>query len=210
MMTRTTSALVLALAFALAAPPTPALTQSPPVARVRLEVAEGSKAGYRVNEQLARLKFPNDAVGTTGNITGVLVVHPDGTFTSDSKLTVDLRTLKSDEPKRDGFLRENTLQTAKFPLAEFVPTRQQGLKLPLPTSGTAAFRMIGDMTLHGVKSEVTWDVQSTFAGSGLVTATATTNFPFAKFKLTIPKIFGLISVVDDIKLELDVRMRRSG
>jgi polyisoprenoid-binding protein YceI len=209
MLTRTASALLLAIGAALAAPPTPALSQSPSTTRVRLDLTDGSKAGYRVNEQLARLQFPNDAVGTTENVTGALVLLSDGTFTSDSKLTVDLRTLKSDEPKRDAFLRENTLQTDKFPLAVFVAKRHQDLKLPLAASGTATFRVIGDMTLHGVTSDVTWAVRANL-GPSLVTATATTNFPFAKFKLTIPKIFGHISVVDDIKLELDVRMRRSG
>src|SRR5690606_34094993 len=43
---------------------------------VRLEVIEGSKAFYRVREQLAGISFPNDAVGTTENVTGVLVILP--------------------------------------------------------------------------------------------------------------------------------------
>src|SRR5262245_63848810 len=85
-------------------------TQAGQTARgVRLEIQSGSKAEYRVREQLARLNFPNDAIGATESITGALVMRSDGTFTGDSKLTVDLRTLRTDEPKRDGFVRENTL-----------------------------------------------------------------------------------------------------
>ena len=178
-----------------------------PAAGTRLEVAPGSKAGYRVNEQLARLKFPNDAVGTTETISGILDLRPDGTFSSDSKLTVDLRTLKSDEARRDAYLRQNTLETDKFPLAEFVPKRQTGLTVPIPSSGTAKFRLTGDMTMHGVTAETTFDVNATL-GSDLVTAQATTNFPFSKFNLTIPRMLALISVADDIRLELDVRLRR--
>jgi polyisoprenoid-binding protein YceI len=174
---------------------------------VRLEIQAGSKAEYRVREQLARFNFPNDAVGTTESITGAIVVRPDGSFAPDSKLTVDLRTLKTDEPKRDGYVRANTLETDRYPLAEFVPRRQKGLSVPLPSSGSANFQLIGDMTLHGVTAEQTWDVAASFAGS-LVTGKASARFNFAKYKITIPRIFGLISVDDDIRLELAVRMRR--
>ena len=199
-------AYVLVLLSALLASSLPVRTQAP-AAATRLEVAPGSRATYRVNEQLARFKLPNDAVGTTENVTGALVIAPDGSFSRDSKLTVDLRTLKSDEPKRDGFLRQNTLQTDKFPLAEFVPTRQKGMPVPLPATGTASFQLVGDMSMHGVTSELTWNVTATMAPD-VVSAKGTTNFPFAKFNLTIPRIFGLISVVDDIRLEMEVRVRR--
>lgn len=174
----------------------------------RLEIVSGSKAEYRVREQLARLNFPNDAVGTTESVTGVIVVRPDASLVSEmSKVTVDLRTLRTDEAKRDGFLRESTLETNRYPLAEFVPRRQQGLSAPLPSAGTATFQLIGDMTMHGVTSELIWGVAASFA-SDVVTAKATTRFNFAKFKIMIPRVFGLLSVEDDIRLELNVRMRR--
>ena len=201
---RLASVLIAASTLLAVAPPMQA--QAP--ARTRLEIAPGSKAGYRVNEQLARLTLPNDAVGTTESVTGAIVVERDGSFSKESKLTVDLRTLKTDEPKRDAFLRMNTLETDKYPNAEFVPKRHKGMPVPLPASGNATFQLIGDMTLHGVTSEVVWNVTANLAAD-TVAAKATTNFPFAKFKLTIPKIFGLISVNDDIRLELDVRLRRT-
>jgi polyisoprenoid-binding protein YceI len=182
-------------------------SQTPAAGLIRLEVQSGSKAEYRVREQLARLNFPNDAVGTTESITGALVVRPDGSFTPDSKLTVDLRTLKTDEAKRDGYVRANTLQTDQYPRAEFLARRQTGLPRPLPTSGAANFQLTGDLTLHGVTAEQTWDVAATFAGDA-VNAKATTRFNFAKYKITVPRIFGLISVEDDIRLELNIRMRR--
>jgi polyisoprenoid-binding protein YceI len=185
----------------------PARSQGPQSAATRLEVQNGSRAEYRVREQLARLNFPNDAVGTTGSVTGSLVIRPDGSFAPESRLTVDLRTLRTDEPKRDGFVRENTLETNRYPLAEFVPRRQKGLTMPLPASGTANAQLTGDLTLHGVTAEQTWDVAATFAGDTM-TAKATTRFNFAKYKITVPRIFGLLSVDDDIRLELNVRMRR--
>jgi polyisoprenoid-binding protein YceI len=173
----------------------------------RLEVTTGSKAEYRVREQLARFNFPNDAVGVTESVTGAIVVNADGSFAPESKLTVDMRSLKTDEPKRDGFVRQNTLETDRFPNAEFVPRRHKGMPMPLPASGNATFQLIGDMTLHGVTTEQAWDVAAAFAPDA-ITAKATARFNFAKYKITIPRVFGLLSVDDDIRLELSVRMRR--
>ena len=182
-----------------------ASSQTPPA--TRFEVAKGSKAEYRVREQLARLNFPNDAVGTTEAVTGAMMLRPDGSFAPDSKVTVDMRTLRTDEPKRDGFVRENTLETNRYPLAEFVPRRVKGLTVPVPTSGASNFQLVGDMTLHGVTSETVWDVAGSFTADAM-TAKATTRFNFAKFKITVPRVFGLLSVDDDIRLELNLRLQR--
>jgi polyisoprenoid-binding protein YceI len=176
-------------------------------ASTRIEIAAGSTAEYRVREQLARLNFPNDAVGKTDSLTGSIVVGPGGAITPGSKLTVDMRDLQSDSDRRDNFLRQNTLHTSRFPTAEFVPRRQEGLPSPLPSSGKAAFKLIGDMTVHGVTTELVWDVATSFA-PGTVSGEATTRFQFAKFGLTIPKVMGLLSVDDDIRLVLNFKARR--
>lgn len=172
----------------------------------RIELGASSRASYRVREQLARLNFPNDAVGAT-TVTGTLILRPDGSFAPDSALLVDLRALKSDEGRRDAFLRENTLETDRFPQARFVARRQQGLTLPLPAAGSVKFQLAGDMTMHGVSAPITWSVTATLA-PGSITGQATTRFPFKTFGLTVPRVFGLLSVDDDIRLEVDFQAKR--
>ena len=112
-----------------------------------------------------------------------------------------MQSLRTDDAKRDGFVRENTLETNRYPRAEFVPRRHKGMPTPLPVSGTATFQLIGDLMLHGVTAEQTWDVAATFAAD-VVTAKAAARFNFAKYRITIPRVFGLLSVDDDIRLEL--------
>src|SRR5262245_48945328 len=57
----------------------------------KLDITEGSKARYKVEEQLAGITFNSDAVGTTEAVTGTFVINPDGTIdAAKSKLTVDL------------------------------------------------------------------------------------------------------------------------
>ena len=177
----------------------------------KLEIAEGTKARYKVREQLAGISFPSDAVGTTEAVTGTLVVNPDGSIdATKSKLTVDLRTLKSDQQMRDGYIQRNTLESEKFPMIEFVPKRATGLPVPMPAGmgAQAGFQLIGDMTLHGVTKEATWNVVATF-GNDQVAGRATTTLQFATFNLTKPSLARLMSVDDKIDLEIEFRAKRS-
>jgi polyisoprenoid-binding protein YceI len=201
------------------APPPPAGRQGgrsnvpppDPTKAQKLEIVEGTTARYKVREQLAGINFPSDAVGTTQSVTGSIVVNPDGSIdASRSKLTVDLRTIKSDQQMRDGYIQGRTLETEKYPMLEFVPKRAVGLPTPLPAGmqAQAGFQLVGDMTLHGVTKEVTWNVVATF-GNEIVGGRATTTLDFPAFNLTKPSLARLMSVDDKIELEIEFRCRRS-
>jgi polyisoprenoid-binding protein YceI len=172
-------------------------------------VSEGSQAAFRVREQLAGHSFPNDAVGTTKSIAGQLVIDQMGKILPDqSRFEVDLRTLKSDEQRRDSFIQRNTLQTGQYPTAVFVPTAVSGLPSPLPTAGDVSFQVTGDMTIHGVTKPVTWDVQGKIERAQL-TGTATTAFKFGDFGMTQPRAAVVLSVEDNVKLEVAFQLTAS-
>jgi polyisoprenoid-binding protein YceI len=172
-------------------------------------VPEASEARYRVREQLADRPLPSDAVGVTRAISGTIVVTPSGALVPErSRITVDLRTLQSDSSRRDNFIRRNTLETDRFPLAEFVPREIRGLPSPPPSSGDVSFEIVGDLTVHGVTRPTTWQVQAR-VGDGDVTGTATTSFTFADFEMSRPRVAVVLSVEDTIRLELDFRLTRS-
>jgi polyisoprenoid-binding protein YceI len=181
-----------------------------PTKPAKLTITTGSKARYKVREQLAGISFPSDAVGTTEGVTGVIVINPDGSVdAAASKITVDLKTLSSDQQMRDGYVQNRTLETAKFPTLDFVPKKVVGLPAgPLATTGQAGFQLVGDMTLHGVTTEVTWNVVSTFANDA-VAGRATTTLTFEQFKMTKPTLARLMSVEDKIELEIEFRCQRT-
>lgn len=193
--------------LAAAASTATAATGNAQTVRVEL-VSANSEARYRVREQLARLSFPNDAVGATKAITGVIVARTDGAISSaESKFQVDLNTLKSDETMRDNFIRRDTLQTNRYPYAIFVPTKIEGLTLPPPTAGDVSFKLIGDLTIRNVTKQVTWDVKGA-VNNNEAKGTATTSFTFDYFNLQKPSVMSVLSVEDTIKLELDLHLRR--
>ena len=79
---------------------------------VRLEFAQGTKAVYLENEQLARVNLPSDAVGTTDAVSGVILLGADNQIPADgSVLRVDLSKMTSDSDRGDGYVRRNTLST---------------------------------------------------------------------------------------------------
>jgi polyisoprenoid-binding protein YceI len=168
---------------------------------------DGNEARYRVREQLVGFDLPNDAVGKSSQVQGSILIGADGKLVRDSsRFTIDLRTLESDQSRRDNFIRRNTIQTDSFPNAVFIPASAQGLPAVLPATGDLAFTLTGDLIIHGVTRSTTWQVKAKRIASGAVTGTATTDFKFADFGMTIPRVGRVVSVDDKITLEYDFHL----
>ena len=58
------------------------------------------------------------------------------------------------------------------------------------------------MTIHDVTSPLAWDVTAQF-GEGTATGQATTSFTFDTFDLDVPRLAFILSVEDNIRVELD-------
>jgi polyisoprenoid-binding protein YceI len=196
-----------------AAPPaavTPAATLAPAPAVSAdgpwtFSVDASSKTTVRVREVLAQIRAPGDAVLTATGMKGSFTLNADGSFSSSSQITADLTTLDSDSKQRDSFIKDNTLGTRRFPLAEFVPTKTTGLALPLPLSGEMKFTLAGKMTVHGVTKDVTFSVSAKRDGAKLTaTATADPAWKFADFGMTVPRVASVLSIEDDIRVEISL------
>ena len=163
------------------------------------------RANYRVTEQLARLSYPIDAVGYTQEISGSIYIDKNGKPTSDSLIHINLSSIKSDETRRDDYLRGNSLETDKFPDAYFLVKDLKNLNISDLTSLTQneiKFQMIGDLTIHGVTKSKIWNVEAK-TELGSLKGKASMSFPFSDFDMNIPSLFFIISVEDNITLELD-------
>jgi polyisoprenoid-binding protein YceI len=171
-------------------------------------VASQSSADYRVQEQLANLNFPTQAVGKTNAVSGSIAVQPDGTVvSSQSKFVIDVSSLQSDKSMRDRFVSGNILQTSQYPQVVFVPTSISGLSGTLPQSGNTQFQLTGNLTIRDVTKPVTWQVNATVQGNQ-VTGQATTSFKFEDFNLSQPRVPVVLSVVDNIALEMNFTLQK--
>lgn len=191
----------------------PAVTATVPVAvkdavEFRL-IPDGNEARYRVREQLAALALPTDAVGSTKKVSGSIWMTTDGAVVpGQPPINIDLQSLKSDDSRRDDFLRRSVLRTDRFPTVTFVPKETRGLTNPLPTTGNATFELLGDLTIRGVTRPATWQVTAQF-NNAAVKGTATSSFTFGDFQIDKPRTFLVLTLEDLIRLEIDFQASRA-
>jgi polyisoprenoid-binding protein YceI len=184
-----------------------AATAQPAVA-LRLVVAPaGNEARYRVQERLMGRDLDNDAVGVTGAVTGGIALDSAGrVIPGASRFTVDVSGLKTDNDRRDNYVRRRLLQTDSFPTVELRPTAVQGLpantSLARPPAGPQTLTLVGDLTVRGVTRPTTWQVTAEYK-DGRVVGKAATRFTFAEFQMSQPRVPIVLSVSDTIRLEYD-------
>jgi polyisoprenoid-binding protein YceI len=163
----------------------------------------GTQVRYRVRERLVGKDLDNDAVGVTKAVSGQIALDAEGAvIPEESKITIDVTGLKSDQSRRDNYVRRRLLVTDSNPTVVFQPTSITGGPTILPTSGSGTFTIIGNLTVKGVTRPTTWTVNARYFPMA-VAGTAATAFTFDDFSITQPRVPVLLSVADTITLEGD-------
>ena len=189
--------------------PTPASTAAAPTvpseatqSATAFVLSEGTVARYMVEEVLASQGF-KVATGETSEVVGRIVFDADGAIIADeSSIVIQAGTLKTDNDRRDRYVREQTLQTANYPEIIFRPTSAEGLPSPLSEAGgEVEFTLSGDLTIRDQTRPVTWDVTAEFGDS--ITGLAVIDINFEQFGMDKPRVAVVVSVGDTIRLELD-------
>jgi polyisoprenoid-binding protein YceI len=163
---------------------------------------EQSLATYTVMEELASIGA-NEVNGTTSAIIGSILFDEDGTPLSCSNFAVDMRTMQTDESRRDNYLRENTLESDTFPFATFVVASVEGVDGPVVEGEAAALQLTGDLTIHGVTKTVTWEAEVTREADTL-TGTATCTFLIEDFGMEKPIVGPVVGIDDEVTLTIDI------
>ncbi len=187
-----------------------ATSATPAAGGIKLTIAPdaNSQVDITVREILAGATVKTDAVESSKAVSGTIGLDAGSKVSPDSRLTLDLRTLKSDRNVRDGFIKGRfVLNTDQFPNAEFVPKEVQGLT-SVPATGEATFKLLGDATVHGVTKPMTWDVKATFDGQ-TVKGEATTDFKFADFSISVPKVPSVAELEDGGKIKVTFQAARA-
>lgn len=186
--------------------PTEAPAQEPaaPSGATVFTLSEGTIARYKVEEVLANTGF-KIATGETTDVAGSIAFDAAGNVVADgSRIAVQAATLRTDSNRRDGYVRNRTLLTDTWPEVVFQPTSVVGLPASIAdASGPAEFTITGDLTVRDQTREVTWDAMAEFPGDGTVTGFASVTFTFEDFGMDKPRVAIVVSVEDEILLELD-------
>ena len=91
--------------------------------------------------------------GTIKGITGDLTEHTTDASLSSIEATLDVSTLNTGEPQRDGHLKSpDFLELEKYPTITFKSTQVE-------RKGEEEYAVTGDLTIHGVTRPVTLSVE---------------------------------------------------
>lgn len=176
----------------------------------RWVIREGSEAGYRVREKLARLPAPSEAVGrTTGLTGGFRVSGSEGSYSiSGISVDVDMTRLTSDSPRRDEALRQRGLETDRFPTASF---RSPGLmQLPdnLGSGDPIEFLLDGALTIHGVTRQVSIPIRARLV-SDTLEVVGSLMMHMADFGIEAPTIANVVSVEPTGTMEFKLLLEKA-
>jgi polyisoprenoid-binding protein YceI len=165
----------------------------------------GSNVKYVVKERLSGL--PAEAVGQTKAITGEIFLTPQGLAPgARSQFSVDLRTLQTDESRRDNYVRQNVLRTNQFPNAVFVVESIGGFPTNYVDNTAVDLTMRGTLTIQNVSRPVEWTVNARRAGDTL-SAIADLTFNMTDFNITPPDV-GIAKAEDGVRLQVTILARQ--
>lgn len=176
--------------------------------------AEASQASYTVEEEffsgaLQPLNIPpghNTAIGTTSTLEGCIqfALTEDGSSieAGDSLIVVDISTLTSDQWRRDDRIREQHLESERFPLAQFVPMAVEGWPAGYSEGQPVMFQLVGEFSVRRSTRTVTFDVEATLSG-GQLSGTATAIILMTDYGFAPPGIATVLQTENEVLVTLD-------
>ena len=166
-------------------------------------VPEQTEASYQVQEKFLNRDLPNIALGKTNAVTGELQISLDGKPSGKiTKISVDLRTLTSDQSRRDSRIHTQWLESDKYPFAEFTSTDVQGIPESYTEGQEINFKLTGDMKIRDVTKPVTFDVKGKLEGD-TITGSATSKILMKDFGFDPPNVAGILTVDDGVTVTIN-------
>lgn len=206
------------------ATPAPTPTNTPtgaPVSGLRtfVIVPAESKASYLADEEFfadALVKYgigagEADVVGSTQEIEGQLQLNLDDLSAAlgENRFVVQMNTLSTDRPLRDGWIRENGPRFNDYPEAIFVATAIEDAPATYNEGEEVTFRLVGDMTIREITQPVTFTVTARLVGDTL-TSVASTRLLMSDFGIDPPNFINTLTVKDEFGIEVAFTAREEG
>jgi polyisoprenoid-binding protein YceI len=166
-----------------------------------------STAGFKVRHLMV-----SNVRGEFSGVAGTVVFDAEDPANSKVEAAIDATTIQTRDSQRDQHLKSaDFLDAEKFPRITFAS------KKVIPV-GDAEWRVVGDLTIHGVTREVALDVQGPTPevkdpwGNIKIGATATTKVNRKDFGLgwNVALEAGGVLVGDEVAIQIEVEMARQG
>jgi polyisoprenoid-binding protein YceI len=168
-------------------------------------VPDESEVRFVVDEVLNNA--PKTVVGVTSSVSGEVVAdYADTSSAQVTSLSVDLSTLETDNNFRNGALHSVILVTSNpdFQYATFTSTAISGLPESVTVGETYEFQITGDLTVHGVTKEITFEASVTPVSETRLEGSASATILYPDFDVNIPRLPSQVASVEEtVVLEID-------
>ncbi len=161
-----------------------------------------STASFTVDEILRG--SPNTVIGTTNQVSGEIALDAsDPSTTKVGTITVDARTLATDDNQRNNMLHRFILSTSAFNFVSFTPTTITGLPAAITPGTSYPVRIDGKLTIKDTTRDASFDASVTPMSLSELKGSASTTISQSDFGITIPQIPFVAGVSDNVRLDLD-------
>src|ERR1700730_9302641 len=165
-------------------------------------ISQNSTASYQASFQAEGQPLPGSVMGITGDVSGQFMLTTDEHIQA-LELIVDLRTLDSGSPERDSHVRNDTLETSKYPYATFRVTDASVLSGNYVEGQNVTFKLSGELNLHGITRPEVFSMQGKLTGN-TITGTASTLIHLQDFKLKPPQTTSVVTITVSNAITLSV------
>ena len=183
----------------------PSLVVEPNDTRSLFEfVSDATEARFLIGETL--LGSAKTVVGVTNEVAGEMLVDLNNPANSTlGTIRINVRTLETDNEIRNRAIRSQIFQTDRpeFEFAEFAATELVGLPDSLAVGETIEFKIVGNLTVHGVSQPVTFDATLTLLSESQFEGRAQSVVRYRDFGVSIPEAPGVANISDEVQLEIE-------
>lgn len=184
-----------------------ALTMSPLCAQMAEWTIDGAHSAAQFS---VRHLMVSTVRGQFGKVSGKVSFDSANLIKSSVEATVDVASIDTREPKRDAHLKSpDFFDVEKFPTMTFKSTSVRPVE-------PGKLQMTGDLTIHGVTRQVTFDVEGPSApvnaGRGQKSgASATAKIKRSDFGITWNRAIeaGGVTVGDEVTITIDVELNKA-
>lgn len=185
------------------------LSESEALRTFRIDPAQ-SKAAYIVDEEFfaeATRKYGLEVgkykvAGETQDVVGVMQLGLPGETIGSNRFAVYLPTLQTDQKLRDGWIRENALESGKFPLAIFVAREILNAPEGYTEGAWAGFQLEGELTLRGKTMASVWEVSARLQ-DGTIDGSLETRMRMTDLSFAPPNFANTLTVQDEFTIRID-------
>ena len=149
-----------------------------------------------------------DFDGTTNNIDGYIYWEGKEIFSGKNEIyfEVDLNTVKTGNGKRDRDMREDVLETEKWPITYF---KGSFIKVEKKDNQNIySVKILGKMFVHGVEKEIEIPGEIKIV-DGVMTVESKFSIYLNDYDIEAPSLLAFIKVAEEIKLKLNFKLKQT-